>query len=168
MFDVTWTDPGVEKVGERKARKEKEHDLQARQDALSSKRGSTSTRRSSSSADKSTMTRSTGDKASSLFGSFSLKKKRLSSKSKTSHASDLRIPIPEASTVTPSLPTASTFCSTFSSTDFLGQDPSQSKGNLDAKYLPEPIDTTWGQSEGFQTLSTQGNSRSLSVFPPPP
>ncbi|KAB5563408.1 hypothetical protein GE09DRAFT_781453 [Coniochaeta sp. 2T2.1] len=155
MFDVHWTNPDTEKVGERKARKEREQDFhggQDGQDARLAKRHSTSTRRSSSSAEKSTMTKSTGDKAASLFGSFGLKKNRLSSKSKISHASDLRIPIPEANTVTPSLPTASTFGSTFSSSDFLGENSPESQVNL-MNYQLEPLNRSWVQLDESPVIS---------------
>ncbi|OIW29830.1 hypothetical protein CONLIGDRAFT_702076 [Coniochaeta ligniaria NRRL 30616] len=155
MFDVDWADDGVEKVGERKARKEKAQDSQVGQDGQSSKRGSTtSTRGSSSSAEKSTTTKSTGGKASSLFGSLSLRKNRLSSKSKL-NASELRIPAPEANTVTPSLPTTSTFCSTFPSTGFSGENSPDSQLNRDMR---EPGDTSWERSEDYQILSTRESS----------
>ncbi|KAB5575921.1 hypothetical protein GE09DRAFT_609310 [Coniochaeta sp. 2T2.1] len=155
MFDVHWTNPDTEKVGERKARKEREQDFQGGQDgqdARLAKRHSTSTRRSSSSADKSTMTKSTGEKAASLFGSFGLKKNRLSSKSKISHASDLRIPIPEANAVTPLLPTASTFGSTFSSSDFLGENSPESQVNL-MNYQLEPLNRSWVQLDETPVIS---------------
>lgn len=161
MFDVIWTDPGLEKVGERKARKEQEHEQEFKdgQDRHS-KRGSVSTRRSSSSAGKSTTTKSTGEKAAGLFGNFSLKKKRLSSKSKISHASDLRIPIPEVNTVTLALPTASTFCSTFSSTDFLLEPSPNPESHSDAKSPLDPQDTAWWEQarESSPIISHGGKS----------
>lgn len=164
MFDVTWTDPGVEKVGERKARKEKEQDSQVGQDDRFSKRVSNSTGRSSSSAGKSTMTKAIVNKPSSLFGGFSLRKKRLSSKSKLSRGSDLQIPIPGPNTATPSLPTASTFCSTFSSADFFGQDSSRLRMNPDARHALEPVDTSWDQLEDFQIVPNRGIHSTPSFF----
>ena len=168
MFDVIWTDPGVETVGNRKARKEQEQEQGFRdsEDARLSKRGSTSTRRSSSSADKSAMAKYAGDKASGIFRSFGLKKHRLSSKSKISHASDLRIPIPEANTVTPSLPTASTFRSEFSSTDFLGERSLYSQSQFDPKESLDQLEPWWEQSQESQISLTRGMSYSLSQFLP--
>jgi hypothetical protein len=158
MFAVTWSDPGIEKVGERKARKEKEQGSQDGEDSRLSKRGSTSTRRSSSSADKSVLTKSTGDKPSNWFGSVSLKKNRLSSKSKISHASDLHIPIPEANTVTPSLPTASTFCSKSSTTTFLTDNYPESQKKFDAHLMLEPFKTSWHEAADSSTVQSKGIS----------
>ena len=155
MFDVHWTNPDTEKVGERKARKEREHGHKDGQDARQAKRHSTSTRRSSSSADKSTMTKSTGEKTSSLFESLGLKKNRLSFKSKISHASDLRIPIPEANSVTPSLPTASTFGSTFSTSDLWAENSPESQINL-MNYQLEPLNKSWVRLDESSVITGRG------------
>lgn len=159
MFDVDWNDPSIEKVGERRARKEKEQTARDGEDSQRSKRASTSTRRSSSSADKSFLTKSTADKPSSWFGGVSLKN-RLSSKSQISHPSDLRIPIPEARTATPSLPTTSTFCSNFSSLSFLDDIPAGSRTNLDSRSVSDSVNAG-DQSESSHIPQTRGNPRSL-------
>jgi hypothetical protein len=158
MFDVNWTDPDVEKVGDRKARKEKEHESHDGADARLSKRGSTSTRRSSSSADKSAKTQSTAEKTSSWFGSLK-KKNRLSAKSKTSHPSELRIPVPGTNTVTPSLPTSSTFNSDISAATLLSDASPESRLYPDAQYVVAPTNALWYQTEDARILQSTGKTR---------
>jgi hypothetical protein len=162
MFEIVWTDPEIETVGQRKARKEKEQeakDARSQSESQASDRRSvltTSTNRSSSSTNKasSSSSKNGGDsiKSSSFFG-FTLKKKRMSAKSKINLALDLYIPIPEGNTIPPSLPTASTFGSTFSSTDFALDDRSpKSMAPLDGKYPVEPVDHS-GNNSRMASLS---------------
>lgn len=148
MFDISWSDPGSEKVGERKARKEREQEVR---DAQSSSQGSrrtssltTSTSRSSSSADQSVFSGSSRNGASSaksgnLFG-FAMKKKRISAKGKSKLATELQIP---SHTISPSLPTASTARSTVSSTDFALNDKSPTAAvPKKGKYLIERVESS--------------------------